>query len=37
MNPLVAAQNFEYKISNVLDKPMESVFGLVCCQGFQCL
>ncbi|KAF6072685.1 Chitin synthase family protein [Candida albicans] len=29
MNPLVAAQNFEYKISNVLDKPMESVFGFI--------
>lgn len=28
-NPLVAAQNFEYKISNVLDKPMESVFGFI--------
>ncbi|KAI8145703.1 chitin synthase 2 [Fennellomyces sp. T-0311] len=26
-NPLVAAQNFEYKISNILDKPLESVFG----------
>lgn len=29
INPLVAAQNFEYKISNVLDKPMESVFGFI--------
>lgn len=28
-NPLVAAQNFEYKISNVLDKPMELVFGFI--------
>lgn len=28
-NPLVAAQNFEYKILNVLDKPMESVFGFI--------
>ncbi|GEQ70435.1 hypothetical protein JCM33374_g4112 [Metschnikowia sp. JCM 33374] len=28
-NPLVAAQNFEYKISNVLDKPMESMFGFI--------
>ncbi|CAN3365336.1 chitin synthase 1 [Diutina catenulata] len=28
-NPLVAAQNFEYKISNILDKPMESVFGFI--------
>ncbi|RAH66316.1 chitin synthase [Aspergillus aculeatinus CBS 121060] len=29
LNPLVAAQNFEYKISNILDKPLESVFGYV--------
>ena len=29
LNPLVAAQNFEYKTSNILDKPMESVFGFV--------
>lgn len=29
LNPLVAAQNFEYKISNVLDKPMELVFGFI--------
>jgi len=28
-NPLVAAQNFEYKISNILDKPLESSFGYV--------
>lgn len=28
-NPLVSAQNFEYKTSNILDKPMESVFGFV--------
>jgi len=27
INPLVAAQNFEYKMSNILDKPLESVFG----------
>ncbi|KAL8841917.1 MAG: hypothetical protein Q9170_000697 [Blastenia crenularia] len=26
-NVLVAAQNFEYKINNMLDKPLESVFG----------
>lgn len=25
----VAAQNFEYKISNILDKPMESMFGYI--------
>ena len=24
---LVAAQNFEYKMSNILDKPLESSFG----------
>lgn len=29
INPLVAAQNFEYKMSNILDKPMESSFGFV--------
>lgn len=29
MNPLVAAQNFEYKMSNILDKPLESVFGFI--------
>lgn len=29
LNPLVAAQNFEYKISNILDKPLESVFGFI--------
>lgn len=29
MNPLVAAQNFEYKMSNILDKPFESAFGYV--------
>lgn len=29
MNPLVAAQNFEYKMSNILDKPTESAFGFV--------
>ncbi|WFD36791.1 chitin synthase [Malassezia cuniculi] len=29
LNPLVAAQNFEYKMSNILDKPMESAFGYI--------
>lgn len=29
LNPLVAAQNFEYKISNILDKTLESVFGYI--------
>ncbi|KAK9468701.1 chitin synthase-domain-containing protein [Lipomyces arxii] len=29
LNPIVAAQNFEYKMSNILDKPMESVFGYI--------
>ncbi|KAI9208366.1 glycosyltransferase family 2 protein [Polychytrium aggregatum] len=28
-NPLVASQNFEYKISNILDKSLESVFGYI--------
>ncbi|GHJ86389.1 hypothetical protein NliqN6_2791 [Naganishia liquefaciens] len=28
-NPLVAAQNFEYKMSNILDKPLESAFGWI--------
>lgn len=28
-NPLVASQNFEYKLSNILDKPLESVFGCI--------
>ncbi|EHA52383.1 Chitin synthase, class 3 [Pyricularia oryzae] len=28
-NPLVAAQNFEYKMSNILDKPLESAFGFI--------
>ncbi|KAF9203003.1 Chitin synthase, class 2 [Haplosporangium sp. Z 27] len=29
MNPLIASQNFEYKMSNILDKPLESVFGYI--------
>ncbi|OMH84486.1 Chitin synthase 1 [Zancudomyces culisetae] len=28
-NMLVAAQNFEYKMSNILDKPLESVLGYI--------
>jgi chitin synthase len=28
-NPLIAAQNFEYKMSNILDKPLESAFGFI--------
>ena len=29
LNPMVAAQNFEYKMSNILDKPLESAFGFI--------
>ncbi|GLB37699.1 putative chitin synthase [Lyophyllum shimeji] len=29
LNPLVAAQNFEYKISSILDKTTESMFGYI--------
>ncbi|KAF0474106.1 glycosyltransferase family 2 protein [Gigaspora margarita] len=29
LNPLVASQNFEYKMSNILDKSLESVFGYI--------
>ncbi|OCH88482.1 glycosyltransferase family 2 protein [Obba rivulosa] len=29
LNPLVGAQNFEYKMSNILDKSLESVFGYI--------
>ncbi|VUC23737.1 unnamed protein product [Clonostachys rosea] len=29
LNPIVAAQNFEYKMSNILDKPLESAFGFI--------
>lgn len=29
LNPLVASQNFEYKMSNILDKTTESCFGYI--------
>ncbi|KAF8984727.1 Chitin synthase, class 1 [Entomortierella lignicola] len=29
LNPLVAAQNFEYKMNNILDKPLESIIGYI--------
>jgi chitin synthase len=29
IHPLVATQNFEYKMSNILDKPLESAFGFI--------
>ena len=29
LNPIVAAQNFEYKIANTLDNPLQSSFGFV--------
>ncbi|KAI8621911.1 chitin synthase-domain-containing protein [Chytriomyces sp. MP71] len=29
INPIVAVQNFEYKMSNILDKPLESMLGYI--------
>ncbi|ODQ78163.1 glycosyltransferase family 2 protein [Babjeviella inositovora NRRL Y-12698] len=29
LNPIIGAQNFEYKTSNILDKPLESSFGFI--------
>jgi hypothetical protein len=29
LNPLVATQNFEYKMSNILDKPLEYAFSSI--------
>ncbi|KAI8592871.1 chitin synthase 2 [Geranomyces variabilis] len=29
LNPVVASQNFEYKISNIMDKSLESSFGYI--------
>jgi chitin synthase len=29
INALVAAQNFEYKMSNILDKPLKSMFAYI--------
>lgn len=29
INPLVSSQNFEYKVSNTLGKPLESTLGFI--------
>jgi chitin synthase len=29
LNPLVAAQNYEYKMGNILDEPLESILGYI--------
>ncbi|ORZ37704.1 chitin synthase-domain-containing protein [Catenaria anguillulae PL171] len=29
LNPIIAAQNFEYKMSNILDKPVEALAGYI--------
>jgi len=29
INALVVAQNFKYKMSNILDKPLKSMFGYI--------
>ena len=29
LNPVIASQHFEYKISNIMDKSLESVFGYI--------
>ncbi|KAI9220162.1 chitin synthase-domain-containing protein [Blastocladiella britannica] len=29
LNPIIAGQNFEYKMSNILDKPIESLAGYI--------
>lgn len=34
LNPLVAAQNFEYKMSNILDKPLYVLFSFLAVDFF---